>query len=233
MRLAALVVVIIVAVLIVLVTIASLSDGDHVYPNRDFARQLKQGLVDPARVLLVFAHPDDESVFFAPTVLALRQHHISTYFLCLSADDQSQSYIGRRRELINLASSVGIPEEHVITKQFLDCGGIFWDTDEVATEIDSAVKHWDINVVISFDERGASGHTNHISCYRGLKACRSDVKRYKLNSNCKSIGDLKAQLGSWRPALNMLAQHCSQHTWWRRLGLIFSRHARVNRLVEL
>ena len=36
------------------------------------------------RVLLVIAHPDDESMFFAPTVLGLRAQRIPVFILCLS-----------------------------------------------------------------------------------------------------------------------------------------------------
>ena len=35
-------------------------------------------------VLLVIAHPDDESMFFAPTLLTLHQQGVQLYILCLS-----------------------------------------------------------------------------------------------------------------------------------------------------
>jgi len=36
------------------------------------------------RVLLVVAHPDDESMFFAPTILQIRGSNIPLFILCLS-----------------------------------------------------------------------------------------------------------------------------------------------------
>ena len=36
------------------------------------------------RVLLVVAHPDDETMFFSPTILSLRARSIPTFVLCLS-----------------------------------------------------------------------------------------------------------------------------------------------------
>jgi N-acetylglucosaminylphosphatidylinositol deacetylase len=40
---------------------------------------------DTARILLVTAHPDDECLFFAPTILALNSSNL--YSLCLSTGD--------------------------------------------------------------------------------------------------------------------------------------------------
>jgi N-acetylglucosaminylphosphatidylinositol deacetylase len=41
------------------------------------------------RILLLTAHPDDEAMFFAPTLLALSTHEppINVYSLCLSTGD--------------------------------------------------------------------------------------------------------------------------------------------------
>lgn len=36
------------------------------------------------KILLVIAHPDDECMFFLPTLLALRRSHLALYLLCLS-----------------------------------------------------------------------------------------------------------------------------------------------------
>lgn len=39
---------------------------------------------DETRALLVTAHPDDECMFFAPTILKLVESQASVYLLCLS-----------------------------------------------------------------------------------------------------------------------------------------------------
>lgn len=44
-----------------------------------------ENIIDtPGRVLLVTAHPDDETVFFAPTVTALRNAKHDVFLLCLT-----------------------------------------------------------------------------------------------------------------------------------------------------
>ena len=36
------------------------------------------------RVLIITAHPDDETMFFSPTILSLAYHKIPAFLLCLS-----------------------------------------------------------------------------------------------------------------------------------------------------
>lgn len=76
-----------------------------------------------SRVLLVTAHPDDESLFFAPTVISLLSHkqHISNlenvaqgaevYFLCLSAGDADGLGQIRKQELVHSLDVFGIDED--------------------------------------------------------------------------------------------------------------------------
>lgn len=53
----------------------------------DFWKRLseKSSLKIPGRVLLIIAHPDDECMFFSPTILTLtRTAPHNVYLLCLS-----------------------------------------------------------------------------------------------------------------------------------------------------
>ena len=40
--------------------------------------------LDAHKVLLVIAHPDDECMFFAPTLSVLTRQHVQVFVLCLS-----------------------------------------------------------------------------------------------------------------------------------------------------
>lgn len=216
----------IIILVVVFIVCALFNDSSEKISNDRFIQELSAGLQSPPNVLLVIAHPDDESVFFAPTLIALRDHNIPISILCMSTGE------GRTQELIDLSSSIGISEEHVRVKSFEDRKGLYWNANEVAAEISDASFHWGCNVIISFDEKGASGHTNHISCYRGLKLYQGDAKRYKLKTRPISA-ELEARVGTWRFALNMLSKHKSQDTWWRRIGIIMSRHSRSNSYSEI
>ena len=44
----------------------------------------ERSLKTDGRVLLITAHPDDESMFFAPTVITLTQANVEVFLLCLS-----------------------------------------------------------------------------------------------------------------------------------------------------
>lgn len=74
----------------------------------------------PLRVLLVTAHPDDESLFFAPTLISLLsqiQHNgdpekpvqrTEVYSLCLSVGDADGLGDIRRQELMRSLNVLGI-----------------------------------------------------------------------------------------------------------------------------
>lgn len=42
------------------------------------------GFLNASQALLVFAHPDDESMFFSPTIIALKYQGVTMHVLCLS-----------------------------------------------------------------------------------------------------------------------------------------------------
>lgn len=54
------------------------------------------------KILLVIAHPDDESMFFLPTLLALRRAHLALYLLCLSTGNAYGKGCVRSKELLNV-----------------------------------------------------------------------------------------------------------------------------------
>lgn len=61
-------------------------------------------------ILLVTAHPDDETMFFAPTILTLqRKPDINLFHLCLSNGDAEGLGETRRRELGQSLDILGIP----------------------------------------------------------------------------------------------------------------------------
>ena len=75
----------------------------------------------PARVLLVTAHPDDESLFFAPTLISLLSHkhdgglenaapYAEVYTLCLSTGDADGLGKIRQQEMLRALDVLGIQE---------------------------------------------------------------------------------------------------------------------------
>ena len=83
---------------------------------RNFAESLTSQ--NPLRVLLLTAHPDDECMFFAPTLLGLNalggdvpRTNFELYSLCLSSGDSDGLGDVRKGELGRSLDVLGIPEE--------------------------------------------------------------------------------------------------------------------------
>jgi N-acetylglucosaminylphosphatidylinositol deacetylase len=67
-------------------------------------------LPTPARILLVTAHPDDESFFFAPTLLSLLTRPPLVFSLCLSIGDADGLGAIRKDELASSLDVLGVDE---------------------------------------------------------------------------------------------------------------------------
>lgn len=61
-------------------------------------------------VLLVTAHPDDECMFFAPTILSLIARNVSVHSLCLSVGNMDGLGDVRTKELAASLDILGIPQ---------------------------------------------------------------------------------------------------------------------------
>jgi len=68
----------------------------------------------PKRVLLVTSHPDDETMFFGPTLVQLnRRPETQVRLLCLSTGNFQKRGLERKRELYDACKQLGIKEENV------------------------------------------------------------------------------------------------------------------------
>ncbi|XP_050019628.1 N-acetylglucosaminyl-phosphatidylinositol de-N-acetylase isoform X4 [Alexandromys fortis] len=66
-----------------------------------------------SRALLVIAHPDDEAMFFAPTVLGLARLGQRVFLLCFSAGNYYSQGEIRKKELLQSCDVLGIPPSRV------------------------------------------------------------------------------------------------------------------------
>ncbi|XP_071316802.1 N-acetylglucosaminyl-phosphatidylinositol de-N-acetylase isoform X2 [Trachinotus anak] len=65
------------------------------------------------RALVVTAHPDDECMFFAPTIIRLVELNASVHLLCLSEGNYYNQGAQRKQELLNSCAVLGIPASRV------------------------------------------------------------------------------------------------------------------------
>ncbi|RCI07531.1 hypothetical protein L249_1585 [Ophiocordyceps polyrhachis-furcata BCC 54312] len=134
------------------------------------------------RICLLIAHPDDEAMFFAPTVLALSRPETGNHvkILCLSTGDARGLGSVRRTELVRSGVLLGLRGEDDVfvvddPTNFPDSMTKTWPTDRIASLLASAFTSKPsskptIDVLITFDRAGVSSHPNHISLYHGAKA---------------------------------------------------------------
>tara|TARA_B110000977_G_scaffold14891_1_gene18380 strand:+ start:2097 stop:2855 length:759 start_codon:yes stop_codon:yes gene_type:complete len=207
------------------------------------------------RVLLVISHPDDESMFFGPTIQALRGVGARTHILCLSNGDADGLGAVREKELEAARSFLGVDSCEVVNDLKLRDGfGEVWPEDVVAARVEASVRRVDADVVLTFDSKGVSGHPNHVSAYRGVCLWKQDTKAQASVSAWAlvTVNPLRkfsmfaevavsfvcephvlAAASSAVDIVRAMSKHRSQWVWYRKLFVVFSRYAYVNSLRRL
>ncbi|KAI5807018.1 putative deacetylase LmbE-like domain-containing protein [Geopyxis carbonaria] len=144
-------------------------------------------------ILLLIAHPDDEAMFFAPTLLSLSAPHLHNTLsvLCLSSGDADGLGTVRKAELIDSWRVLGLGDATRVTvvedERLPDSMDTRWDAGVVAEMValhggkqgekgeKGGEKQGKQQVVLTFDELGVSGHVNHISLLAGARATGREV----------------------------------------------------------
>ncbi|KAH7041353.1 putative deacetylase LmbE-like domain-containing protein [Microdochium trichocladiopsis] len=141
------------------------------------------------RICLLIAHPDDEAMFFAPTVLALTRPETGNHvkILCLSTGDADGLGETRKKELVKSGLLLGLRDESDVfviddPNNFPDSMTTTWNADAIATLLQSIFvpslssdspsteTTATVDVILTFDKGGVSSHPNHISLYHGARA---------------------------------------------------------------
>jgi N-acetylglucosaminylphosphatidylinositol deacetylase len=194
------------------------------------------------RFLLVIAHPDDEVIFFRPTMSILQSEGKEVYILCLTEGDHEGLGIIRTEELYESAATFGIPRSRVEIKQYRDGRQEVWDLEAVKRDVSSFSREHDIQAIITFDDYGVTGHINHVSCYEAVRDLKGEQIGLSLMSRSvwiKGLGPLSVFVHdpsadyvlssenvtkSWRH----MKVHESQFVWYRKLLILISRYSYVN-----
>ncbi|KAJ2902627.1 N-acetylglucosaminyl-phosphatidylinositol de-N-acetylase [Zalerion maritima] len=148
------------------------------------------------KICLLIAHPDDEAMFFSPTLLALTEPSTGNHvkILCLSSGDAEGLGETRKRELVKSGMKLGLRREediyvHEDKSKFPDSMTTPWSGSDVSALLDSAFAPSsasrssdsppavNIDVLVSFDPTGVSGHINHRSLYHGACQWLSSLQR--------------------------------------------------------
>ncbi|KAF2806314.1 phosphatidylinositol glycan class L [Mytilinidion resinicola] len=137
------------------------------------------------RICLLIAHPDDEAMFFAPTLLALAKPELGNHIkiLCLSSGNADGLGSIRKKELIKSGLQLGLRGEDDILiiddPNFPDSMTTTWHPRLIADLLtqmfapgmsrtpSTSPPVSTIDVLLTFDRSGISAHPNHISLHAG------------------------------------------------------------------
>lgn len=121
------------------------------------------------RILILTAHPDDEACFFGPTILTLNDRNLRNNIMLVSistGDIDGKGEI-RQKELRQSAQVLGLPSTAVKVVNNVKLGdGMCWDKHDILKELTNIIKEIPgskPDIVITFDEGGATNHPNHKS----------------------------------------------------------------------
>lgn len=117
-------------------------------------------------ILLVVAHPDDEVMFFGPTLALLTTPWLNNTLsvLCLTTGDADGLGHVRRLELEASLKQFAVPSSRVTvidSPSLPDSQTVEWDLPEVESIVSDALKSSMASVLITFDDEGVSHHPNH------------------------------------------------------------------------
>ena len=210
--------------------------------------------------LLVIAHPDDECMFFGPTLNALKASKYEVHLLCCCTGNFYGQGRVREEELIKSVSCLGIKSQRVSIidhENLPDNPDVTWPPEvlrELIMKQCAAIEN--LEILVTFDNHGVSGHANHIAVSKAVEEineCSSHLSCYKLLSSSIFIKYLGAYIPFGLPlvlVLNLfrrnkvivsgwcgimqtqyaMFQHKSQLLWFRYLFIIFSQYMTVNEL---
>ncbi|GLB00201.1 N-acetylglucosaminyl-phosphatidylinositol de-N-acetylase [Aspergillus tubingensis] len=164
------------------------------------------------RICLLIAHPDDEAMFFAPTVLALTRPEYGNHLkiLCLSSGDADGLGHIRKKELVKSALQLGLRQESDVyiiddPTRFRDSMSVQWTESDVSAVLEHAfapelsdstssskkksnkadsAPTATIDVLLTFDKGGISNHPNHRSLYHGAVHFLRSLMKDKSGYSC-------------------------------------------------
>ncbi|KAI3949734.1 hypothetical protein MKX01_040951 [Papaver californicum] len=208
-------------------------------------------------ILLVVAHPDDESMFFSPAILYLTSQGNNVHILCMSTGNADGKGDIRKEELYQACASLKVGPEQVKILDHPDLQDGFnhiWSQSLLAEIVKKEIASQGIDLLITFDCYGVSGHQNHRDVHHGIQTLLRETPQRSIEAwELVSVGMLRKYSGPvdiWlsllrtscyprqqmcclinghpRKSFLAMAQHQSQWIWFRKLFVSFSSYTYVN-----
>ena len=208
----------------------------------------------PKHVLVLTAHPDDECMFFAPTIHALQAHNVTLSALCLSHGNADGLGSVRAQELVRSYGVLGVPAERVtcVDDPHLQDGLTqVWTPARVRDAVLAHMNSTQIDTILTFDAGGVSLHPNHRALFHGAVQVQSELatpptlwtlhtwswraKFWGVLASLLQRGDardilFRSSLREYGRSLQAMYQHQTQLVWFRYLYVLFSSYMYANRI---
>ncbi len=155
------------------------------------------------RVGIIIAHPDDEAMFFVPSIHGLRGRH-ELYLLCLSTGNFAGLGRRRRQELLASGEVLGIPTQRIEClddPKLQDGMEVKWNPAAVSARVQEFVQKHSLNCLVTFDGKGISGHPNHCATYKGVELALSTINSSIRYSGQRNIHSQEPQVKNDIPAV--------------------------------
>ncbi|OOQ88771.1 putative GlcNAc-PI de-N-acetylase [Penicillium brasilianum] len=143
------------------------------YYLADDPRLVPDGFRHARRPMLITAHPDDETLFFSPSILYHRHEDpVTRSLLVISSGNYNGIGEKRQTEIHKSCDALGISADHCVV---LDHPGLqdnpkkWWDEKLIEEIIAPYVQKWKADLIMTFDQGGISGHINHRAVSAGVK----------------------------------------------------------------
>lgn len=245
--------------LLLLATLAYISITLIVYVlYLSFYKTKNKHLKKERNVCLLIAHPDDEAMFFGPTIRQLSSTN-RLFILCMTNGNHYGLGELRKKELLQsckcLVGSKSLIDVKLVDEpQLPDCPKTEWNFDLCSKIVSDYLTQNKIDICVTFDKHGVSSHKNHCALFSVVNRVKSNhrntmfyalkttnfIRKYlflfdlliTLISNLKSENKL-VTISSFKDyviTLKAMMQHHSQLLWFRWLYIFSSRYMFMNDL---
>ncbi|CAF4276611.1 unnamed protein product, partial [Rotaria sp. Silwood2] len=141
-------------------------------PIKDIQSFIPEEIKKAKNFLIVVAHPDDECLFFSPTILGLISRDKIAHVLVLSTGNSNGLGSIREKELKQSCQRLDVNLSQCTSLNLTDLQdnpNRWWPKENISELIDKYIKEYNIDLLITFDHGGISGHRNHKSIAFGVE----------------------------------------------------------------
>jgi N-acetylglucosaminylphosphatidylinositol deacetylase len=162
-------------------------------PIKNLQSFIPMEILQTKNFLIVVAHPDDECLFFSPTILGLISREKTGHLLVFSTGNSNGLGPIRVKELKGSCQRLGIDLSRCLSLNLTDLQDnpqLWWSKRNISEIIQKYIKQFEIDLLITFDRGGISGHVNHKSLAIGIEYYIENIEKTPLIYEISTVSSL-------------------------------------------